>query len=69
MDTPDPFPLSPDAVRQIAAAAGFPLDAARSERLARRYQRLLQDIRELDSVDPGDAEPAVQFRTEGLARE
>lgn len=65
MDTPDPLPLSPEAVRQLAAAAGLPLDAARSERLARRYQRLLQDIRELDSVDPGDAEPAVQFRPEG----
>lgn len=69
MDTPNPLPLSPEAVRLVAAAAGIPLDAARCERLARRYQRLLQDIRDLDSVDPGDAEPAVQFRPEGLSRE
>ncbi len=49
----------------MAAEEGITLDASRAERLARRYQRLLQDIRELDSVDIDDAEPAVQFRLEG----
>lgn len=65
MDTSNPLHLSPEAVRQMAAEEGITLDASRAERLARRYQRLLQDIRELDSVDIDDAEPAVQFRLEG----
>ncbi|MDO8532318.1 MAG: hypothetical protein Q7T26_09175 [Dehalococcoidia bacterium] len=65
MNTSNLPSLSAEAIRQIAAAAGIPLDAARCERLAHRYERLMQDIRELDGVDPGDAEPAVRFRPEG----
>lgn len=65
MGTQRPLPLSEDAVRQLLEVAGIPLTDARRQRLAQRYERLLQEVRELDAIDLADAEPAVRFRAEG----
>lgn len=64
MEAQHPVPLSADAVRQLLEVAGIPLSDARRQRLAQRYERLLQDVRQLDAIDLADAEPAVQFRAE-----
>jgi len=60
--------LTSAQVRALAAAAGVDLDEGRAATLVPQAAQHFALLRELDAVDPQDAEPAGEFRLDAWRR-
>lgn len=53
--------LSPEALSELASAAGTQLPEERLERIVPRVERFFEEIRRLDEVDLSGIEPAYNL--------
>ena len=53
--------LSPEALSELASAAGVELPEERLERIVPRVERLFEEISHLDEVDVSGVEPAYNL--------
>ena len=53
--------ITPTTIEELAGLAGLPLEPARREMLAAVLQQFIDGVHAMDTLDLGEAEPAITF--------